>query len=92
MIARLLAFMAVTFSAITAMPQALTDIEFDDTSSTELHVVNPATNSRSLTIDLHGPDGTLIGTYTGRVDAKSMLVGRIEDLLDRKSTRLNSSH
>jgi cytochrome c-type biogenesis protein CcmH len=29
MIARLLALMAVTFTAITAMPQALTDIEFD---------------------------------------------------------------
>ena len=45
-------FDALPLSAGRASTSVLTDIELDDTYSTEIHVVNTATNRRSLNINL----------------------------------------
>ncbi|MBV8820995.1 MAG: choice-of-anchor D domain-containing protein [Acidobacteriaceae bacterium] len=73
-------FDALPLVAGHASSSILTDIEFDDTYSTELRIVNPSTIARNLTIDLRRPDGTSVGTYTDSFEAKSSLVNRIEDL------------
>ena len=73
-------FEALPMSAGHFLSSVVTDIEFDDTFSTEIHVVNPATNPRNFTIDLRNPDGTSAGTYSDLLGAKSTSMYHIEDL------------
>ena len=58
----------------------LTDIEFDDIYSTEIHVVNPATNRRNLTLSLYRGDGTNVGIVRKSLGPKATLVNRTEAL------------
>ena len=63
-----------------AQTVVLTDIELNDTYDTEIHIVNPATDGRALTVTLYSPFGIAAGTYTGNLDAKSTLIHRVEEL------------
>ena len=71
---------ALPLTAGHASSSVITGIELNDTTSTEIYVVNPATNRRKVTINLYNSDGTAIGAYATALEPKSMLVNRTEEL------------
>jgi hypothetical protein len=71
---------AVPLATVHSSASVLTDIESDDTYSTELRIVNPATNRHNFAIDLRGPDGASVGTYSDSLNPKDTFVRRVDAL------------
>ena len=70
----------LSLPALVAGTQVLTDVQYDATMTTEIHVANVTRFDTNLTLELRSAAGALVGSYETSLAPKEVLAQRVQDI------------